>query len=194
MKTKPVQKQAPLIQRIASGDRQAFDELVLTYQQRIINLAYRLLGDAAAAQDIAQDVFVQAYQNAGKFRGEASEFTWLYRITVNLASNYRRKRKWEKLFSVIDPEKMDFWRQDSRQQPDNQLEQTEQNRIIRKAIAKLPEAQRTALILHRWEGLSYKEIAEVTGWTLSAVESKIHRAYENLGKILPDLLEKRKKK
>jgi len=189
MHTKSAGDDASVIAKIARGDKHAFDDLVLTYQQRIINLAFRLLGDADAAQDIAQDVFVRAYLGAKNFRGDSQVYTWLYRITVNLAANYRRKRKWEKLLSFFEPESKPAWPDTESSRPDTQLESKERKQILQKALARLPESQRTLLVLHRWEGLSYKEIAEVTGLSVAAVESRIHRGYKTLGKMLPKLLE-----
>ena len=189
MQTKSTGDDPSLVARLARGDMHAFDDLVLAYQQRIINLAFRLLGDADAAQDIAQDVFVRAYQGAKNFRGDSQVYTWLYRITVNLVSNYRRKRKWEKVLSLFEPESRPMWPAGESSRPDTRLESKERRQLVQRALSMLPESQRTVLVLHRWEGMSYKEIAKVTGLSLAAVESRIHRGYKMLGKILPKLLE-----
>lgn len=188
--TNEIQHPAELTSRMARGDMQAFGELVSAYQQQVLNLAYRLLGDATTAEDIAQDVFVRAYKSAGSFRGQSQLSTWLYRITVNLVLNYRRKRKWETLFAFAGAELRTGEWPASNNRPDREAEQREREDIIQRALRRLPDGQRIVLVLHRWEGYSYKEIAEITGQTVGAVESKIHRAYKRLAKILPQMLEK----
>jgi len=192
--TSPVQtttdEPTALRQRLAEGEAGAFEDLVRQYQDRIINLAYHLLADREAARDIAQDVFVRAFHGLKKFRGEAELFTWLYRITVNLSLNYRRKRKWERLFSFTEPADTDRWQTDESSRPDAMAERKEVHHLLQKALARLPEKQRALVLLQRWEGLSYKQIAEVTGLSLSAVESKLHRANKKLAVMLPELLER----
>lgn len=176
--------------QIASGDMRAFEELVLAHQQQVLNLAFRLLGDPVTAEDIAQDVFVKAWEAASSFRGDAEIGTWLYRITVNLVSNYWRKRKWERLLPFGEKEEHWKFTADAADRPDLIAEKNEQQEIIHQALLKLPEEQRLPLVLHRWEGISYKEIAEITGSSLAAVESRIHRAKRKLAKILSQMLER----
>ena len=184
------QYESELIRRIKEGDSRAFDEMVLTYQERIVNLAYRLLGDADAAQDVAQDAFVKAFLHLDSFKAESSLFTWLYRITVNLAISRLRKRKWERLFSYFDPLSLRGWLAEWSKQPDAIVEKKEQHHLIHTALNRLPETQRTVLVLHRWEGLSHQEIARILNISVSAVESRIHRAYRTLSHILPKLLDR----
>ncbi len=179
-----LEKDVDLIAKIAAGDRQAFSQLVLQNQDRVVNLAFRILGDRAAAEDIAQDAFLRAYHSADRFRGGASVQTWLYRITVNLALKHLRKRKWERLFSFLEAEEINRWQTELNQRPDRLAETEEAKQLLHQAVLQLPEAQRTVLILHRWEGLSHKEIADIMGLSVSAVESRLHRAYKKLATIL----------
>jgi RNA polymerase sigma-70 factor (ECF subfamily) len=179
-----------LIQKIAAKDHGAFKALVDRYQALVINTCYNLLGNRQDAEDVAQEVFFQVYKSARKFRGEAKISTWLYRIAVNRSLNFIRDNKrfgWLKsLSSLLEGERQevaDVPASDS-DRPDIALEKKERNVIVQKAIDSLPENQRTAFVLHKYEGLSYQEIAKISKYSLSSVESLIHRAKLNLQKKL----------
>lgn len=179
-----------LIQRIIDKDHLAFKLLVDQYQHLVLNTCYNLLGNRQDAEDAAQEVFFQVYKSARKFRGEAKISTWLYRIAVNRSLNFMRDNKrfgWLKsLSSLLEGERQevaDVPASDSAR-PDVALEKKERNVIVQKAIDSLPEKQRTAFVLHKYDGLSYQEIAEISKYSLSSVESLIHRAKLNLQKQL----------
>jgi len=179
-----------LIEKIGAKDHDAFKALVDRYQALVINTCYNLLGNTQDAEDVAQEVFFQVYKSARKFRGEAKISTWLYRIAVNRSLNFMRDNKrfgWLKsLSSLLEGERQevaDVPASDSAR-PDVALEKKERNVIVQKAIDSLPEKQRTAFVLHKYEGLSYQEIAEISKHSLSSVESLIHRAKLNLQKKL----------
>jgi RNA polymerase sigma-70 factor (ECF subfamily) len=179
-----------LIQRIIDKDHLAFKLLVDQYQHLVLNTCYNLLGNRQDAEDAAQEVFFQVYKSAQKFRGEAKISTWLYRIAVNRSLNFIRDNKrfgWLKsLSSLLEGERQevaDVPASDSAR-PDVALEKKERNVIVQKAIDSLPEKQRTAFVLHKYDGLSYQEIAEISKYSLSSVESLIHRAKLNLQKQL----------
>lgn len=165
------------IQQLKEGDEKAFRQLVDEQGPMIFNTCYRYLQDADDASDIAQDVFVEAYRSLSHFRSEANITTWLYRIAVNKSLNFLKKHKRRTLTDDI------------RKYADNHMiqndasfdsENEERKQILASAIEKLPENQKTAFTLHKMEDKSYKEIAAMTGNSLSAVESLIHRAKKNL--------------
>lgn len=172
-----------MIEAILKGDQKAFKLLVDTYQLMVVNTCYAFVHDRDEAEDIAQDVFVQVFESLGKFRFESKLSTWLYRIAVNRSINHCKSPRGRAI--KID---IDSWKQQevaqSVEMPQQQiLEEQEQIELLHKAIDKLPENQRTALILNKYEELSYKEIADVMGVSLSSVESLIFRAKNNLEKI-----------
>ncbi len=179
-----------LIEKIAAKDHSAFKALVDRYQALVINTCYNLLGNRQDAEDIAQEVFFQVYKSAEKFRQEAKISTWLYRIAVNRSLNFVRDNKqfrWLKSLSSLsenDREVVTEVLASNSDRPDVALEKKERNAKVQKAIDSLPEKQRVAFVLHKYEGLSYEEIAEILQRSLSSVESLIHRAKSNLQRKL----------
>jgi len=179
-----------LIEKIAAKDHSAFKALVDRYQALVINTCYNLLGNRQDAEDIAQEVFFQVYKSAEKFRQEAKISTWLYRIAVNRSLNFVRDNKqfrWLKSLSSLsenDREVVTEVLASNSDRPDVALEKKERNAKVQKAIDSLPEKQRVAFVLHKYEGLSYEEIAEILQRSLSSVESLINRAKSNLQRKL----------
>ncbi len=177
---------AALMLRVKQGDAAAFTQLVEKYKQPIMNLVWRTLRDETEAEDITQSVFVQAWKSAPRYQATAKFSTWLYTIARNLCLNEFRRR------SRHPTESLDQTRDDSEDQPLFQVEdkrirgaqdemlQGELEHKVYAAIGALPENQRIALALCRQEELSYEEIAEVLGCSLSATKSLIHRARETL--------------
>ena len=177
---------AALMLRVKQGDAAAFTQLVEKYKQPIMNLVWRTVRDEAEAEDITQSVFVQAWKSAPRYQATAKFSTWLYTIARNLCLNEFRRR------SRHPTESLDQTRDDSEDQPLFQVEdkrirgaqdemlQGELEHKVDAAIGALPENQRIALALCRQEELSYEEIAEVLGCSLSATKSLIHRARETL--------------
>ena len=176
-----------------------FDEVIDRYYDRVLNLAFRLMGDREEAHDLVQEVFLHAYQAYDRFRGEAEVFTWLYRITVNLAKNrYKqlqreREHRWELLPDELDEEDDEaepFEGEDIKMSPERMWEQKELAEAIQKAIDELPEDQRVTLVLRDIEGLSYQEIARIQGCSVEAVKSRLFRARSTLRKKLRPFLER----
>ena len=177
---------AALMLRVKQGDAAAFTQLVEKYKQPIMNLVWRTLRDETEAEDITQSVFVQAWKSAPRYQATAKFSTWLYTIARNLCLNEFRRR------SRHPTESLDQTRDDSEDQPLFQVEdkrirgaqdemlQGELEHKVDAAIGALPENQRIALALCRQEELSYEEIAEVLGCSLSATKSLIHRGRETL--------------
>lgn len=166
--------------RVAAGDRAALAELVQRHHERVWRLAYRCARQREEAEDIAQDAFVRLWRAAGRYQPTARFTTWLYRIVINLCLDAKRRRGRQPLRLADAPEA-----QASEQQRDAMVED-EMVRRVRQAIDQLPERQRTALVLHRYQDLSHQQIAEATGWSVKAVESLLVRAYAALRQSLAD--------
>jgi len=185
-------KQIPseeLMARIAKGDNDAFEVLVNRHQTSILNLIYRFIGDRTQAKDLAQEVFIRVWQAAKTYKPEAKFTTWIYRIATNVCFNElksARRRRWfqfrrsnednegsiEKTFPDGSPNAEDL------------LLEKERSRQISDALQSLPENQRMALILKRYDDLSYAEISQIIGCSVSAVESLLVRAKRTLQKQL----------
>jgi RNA polymerase sigma-70 factor (ECF subfamily) len=179
-----------LIRKIATKDHAAFKALVDRHQGLVFNTCYHLLGNRQDAEDVAQEVFLQVYRSAKGYREEAKLSTWLYRIAVNRSLNFIRDNKWSRrlksLTSLLEDDReqvRDIPASDS-DRPDVALEEKERNSAIQKAINSLPAKRRAAFVLHKYEGLSYREIAEIMHRSLSSVELLIHRAKSNLQRRL----------
>ncbi|HDL00887.1 MAG TPA: RNA polymerase sigma factor [candidate division Zixibacteria bacterium] len=183
-------EESELIDKIKKDENAAFRTFYEIYKDMIYNVCYRILNDKQDAEDVTQDVFVKAIHSVHQFRGNATISTWLYQIAVNTSLNYFRRKKiikWLSLDFLMGKE--EYFLDNSKARPDLELEKTESEALIRYAIHSLPARQRTAIILQRYEGLSYREIAEIMKTSLSAVESLIHHAKDNLSKKILPLLE-----
>jgi RNA polymerase sigma-70 factor (ECF subfamily) len=185
---------AALMLRVKEGDSAAFAQLVEKYKRPVMNLAYRTVRDPTEAEDLAQNVFVQVYRSARRYKSSAKFSTWLFTIARNLCLNEIRRR------SRHPAESIDAPHPEHEDQPQVQFEdkktalptdlllQDELEQKIGEALAGLPENQRTAILLCRQEELSYEEIAEVLGCSLSATKSLIHRGRETLKQKLKPYL------
>lgn len=177
-----------LIQGLRDADESAFKYLVDTYQDRIFNTAIGIVQNAEDAEDVAQEVFIQVYRSIHSFKGESKLSTWLYRIATTRALDLLRSRKSKKRFGFMqrlfgdnnEPihEIPDY------HHPGLALDQKENAAKLFRAINQLPDNQKTAFTLHKLEDLSYMEIADVMKTSVPAVESLMHRAKQNLRKIL----------
>lgn len=165
---------AELMARLGRGDMTALEQLAQRHRSRILSLAYRLLGDWHRAEDVAQETFMRLGQAAHTYQPQAKFTTWLYRIVHNLSIDQQRRTGSTPLRSqAAQDEPQDAPASDS-------VEKRECARLVQEAVEGLPDRQRRVIVLHRYEGLSHPEISEVTGWSQSAVESLLVRAYENL--------------
>jgi len=175
-----------LAEKIEKGDTDAFRRLFESYKDLVYSISLRISGSREEAEDITQDVFIRIFDSIGKFRWEAKLSSWFYRITVNTCLKRERRRRLEKLVSLesLFGEEEDLLPASEEETPDRQVEQVETGRIVRQAIRRLPARQRTAIVLQRYEALSYEEIAQAMAISLYAVESLIHRAKENLAREL----------
>lgn len=171
---------------IRSGETPVFSELVEQWQNMVYNTAISIVQNEEDAEDITQDVFIKVYENMSGFRQEAQLSTWIYRITVNLALDFEKRKKRQKYGGLL--KKIFLVREDEEpvnfNHPGVQLDNKEKAAILFRALKKLPEKQRVAFTLHKVEGLSYKEVAEIMETTLFSVESLIGRAKTGLRKTL----------
>ena len=175
-----------LIRLVAAGDEASFARLVDRYQRAVFSTTRRYLGSSPDVEDLAQDVFASVWQNARRFEGRSKFSTWLYRIVVNRCLKHRRKHH-VALESLDEPNAEAPVPEPLTVEFNQRLEQERKSRIVNQAISELPERQRLALILTRFEGKSYEEAGEIMGVSLSAIESLILRAKENLAKRLEPL-------
>jgi RNA polymerase sigma-70 factor (ECF subfamily) len=174
-----------LLARLRAGDRRAFEELVRAQQHRVYGLALRMLGNAAEAQDVAQEVFIRAHRGLAEFRGDARLSTWLYTIASRLCLNRLAKSERQ----VIHPGDEALGRiADARPGPDEALERDELDEALRLAIAELPEERRVVVLLRDVEGLAYEEIAEILALPVGTVRSRLHRARLDLKEQLERFL------
>jgi len=174
---------AALVRSFQAGNKAAFDKLVLNHKDRIFNLCFRFLGDYQEANDSAQEVFVKAYRSLKRFRFESAFGTWLYRIAVNTCKNkvksldYRYAEKMVYLDNpgtVQDAHGLEI--SDETQSPLAELEKRERMELIQQAIESLPPAQKMVVILRDIQGLPYDDIADITGYGLGTVKSRLSRA------------------
>ncbi len=172
-----------LLQQLIAGDESAFRYLIEREQEHILRVCIGFLHNREDAEDIAQDVFIELIRSLENFRGEASISTWLYRIAVNKSLNFLQKRKRERLILSLQ-ELIGLKEPQSKQQPVQQLELKEQQLKISQAIDSLPENQRIAYTLVKYDDLSYQEVAEIMNISHSSVESLMFRAKSKLQKKL----------
>lgn len=181
---------ADLLKSLAGKDENAFRILVEKYQAMVYKACFHILNNYQDAEDVAQDTFVEAYLSIANFRGDAKISTWLYRIAINKSKNLLRKNRWQALMQRFDKylpgdKSVAFDTEDRSAHEDMHLyEKSEDQKVLWKAIENLPENQRIAFTLNKYDELSYQEIADVMQTSLSAVESLIHRAKLNLQKKL----------
>ena len=166
-----------LIKRFIDGDNSTFRLLVQRHQEKVRNIIYLTLSQSDVVDDLAQEVFITVHKNLKNFRFESQFTTWLYRITVNKCKDYLRKKNVRKIFVPI---------KEADEKPDyTSLAETDDiTKIVKEAIAKLPNKLRIPLLLKDIEGFSYQEIAETLNCEMGTVKSRIFRAREGLKKIL----------
>jgi RNA polymerase sigma-70 factor (ECF subfamily) len=188
-----------LVERVQGGDKRAFELLVTKYQRRIFRLLSRMIRDPAEIEDVAQEAFVKAYRALSNFRGESAFYTWLYRIAINTAKNHLvsqgRRVPTTTGNDIEDAEGFDdatLLREVAT--PDSMLQSRQVAEAVNRAIEKLPEELRTAIVLRELEGLSYEEIAETMACPIGTVRSRIFRAREAIANELRPLLDTSKDK
>ena len=169
-----------LMLRVKKGEIAAFNQILEKYQRPIINFIYRFVDSREEAEEITQEVFLRIYLARGRYRPKAKFSTYIYCIAKNLSLNALRKKR-PQITSLTQPVP------DSRLSPAEALKKEEMQALVRKALDSLPNPQKTAIILNRYNDLSYEEIGKIMNLSLPAVKSLIHRAKENLKERLAPL-------
>ena len=183
-----------LVKAFKAGDQSAFEDLVRRYQRQVANIIYLTLGNRDEVQDISQEVFVRVYRSIDKFEFDASFFSWIYRITVNLCIDELRRKKIKRALSLdfltegtLEREKKS---KDVLLASDGMLDD-EKREIILGALQKISQEHRQVIILREYEELTYSEIASYLGISIQAVKSRIFRAREDLRTLLNEYFEER---
>ncbi len=179
-----------LIEKSKQGDLAAFEQLIMDYQKKIVNLAYRMLGNMADAEDAAQDIFVRVFRSISGFNEKAAFSTWLYRIATNVCLDLLRRKKRQNeqnTISIHRGEENDEYElpiEDNGPSPYEQAKRSAAMEALENALKKLGEEQRLVVVLRDVNGLSYEEIAEITNCSLGTVKSRINRSRLMLRKLL----------
>lgn len=183
-----------LIERLKEGDEAAFKTIVEQWQDMVYNTILGIVQNETEAEDLAQDVFIKVFEKIGTFKGDSKFSTWLYRIATTTALDHLRSKKRKKRFGFL--QSLSGASGEEKEQipdfnhPGVSLDNKERAAVLFKAIEELPENQRIAYTLHKLEGLSYRDVSEVLNTTVSAVESLMSRANQNLRKQLEDYYNK----
>jgi RNA polymerase sigma-70 factor, ECF subfamily len=176
-----------VVRRVQAGDTEAFEVLVEKYKRKAFRLAYGVLRDQEEALDVAQEAFVKAFRSLPKFKGESAFYTWLFRITMNVALDRKRQRT-SRAKSLgtddVPPEEWERTAVATDASPDDEAASAERRARIGRALETLPEHHRSIIILSDIEGLSYREIAEVLAIPMGTVMSRLHNARKRLREVL----------
>ena len=182
-----------LVERVQSGDKKAFDLLVLKYQQRIMKVLSRYVRDPSEVQDLAQEAFIKAYRALPNFRGDSAFYTWLYRIAINTAKNFVVAQGRRPPNDDIEATEAEQYDGESALKdyasPERETLRDEIRETVFRAIEELPEDLKTAITLRELEGMSYEEIAEAMDCPIGTVRSRIFRAREAIDTQLRPLLD-----
>jgi len=189
-----VDSDADVMLRVKAGDDAAFEFLLQKYRRPMVSYMYRMCHNAAAAEDLAQEVFLRVYRSRGNYEPSAKFTTWLYRIATNLAVNHARDSRHDRpevTTSIDEPDQetglaLDL--PDSALTAEETILRRERMEAIRQRVQALPERQRTAVIMHKYQQMDYKEISQVLKLSESATKSLLFRAYETLRVQLKEFL------
>jgi RNA polymerase sigma-70 factor (ECF subfamily) len=185
---------ADIMLRVKAGDQSAFDYLVQKYRRPMVSFMYRTSRNAAAAEDLAQEVFLRVYRSRATYEASAKFTTWLYRIATNLAVNHARDTRHERPEVQVSLDEPDQETGTTFELPDGTLNaeqvilRRERMRAIREKVESLPEQQKLAVIMHKYQQMDYKQIAAVLKKSESATKSLLFRAYETLREQLKEFV------
>ena len=182
--------ESEFIKKLKNADEHVYRQMVQEFQDKVFNTCISLVKNAEDADDLTQEVFIEVFNSISKFREDSRLSTWIYRIAVNKSLEHLRRMKRKKRTGILS------WLNKENQElsqgaidfnhPGVLAENKEQSRVLFRSIEKLPESQRVAFTLHKLEGLSYDQIADIMQKSLSSIESLMHRAKTNLRKDLYD--------
>jgi RNA polymerase sigma-70 factor (ECF subfamily) len=185
---------ATIMLELRTGNMAGFDYLIQKYRKPIIHFMYRMVRNQAVAEELAQEVFLRVYRSRETYRAEARFSTWLYRIATNLGVNYARDTRHERAASTVYLDEVDSETGTTPDVPDStpgveaNLLRRERMNAIREHVMALPERQRMAVVMHKYEGMDYKQIGEVLKLSESATKSLLFRAYQTLRDKLKDFI------
>ena len=185
---------AEVMLRVKAGDQPAFNYLVQKYRRPLVSFMYRMARNAAVAEDLAQEVFLRVYRSRESYEASAKFTTWLYRIATNLAVNHARDTRHERpelMVSLDEPDEatgMTMDLADGEMTAEQAMVRRERLMGIRRKIEALPERQRLAVVMHKYQQMDYRQIAEVLELSESATKSLLFRAYETLREQLKELI------
>jgi len=172
-----------LIERHRYGDPQAFEDLYDRFNPMVYNLALRMAGEPADAADLSQEIFLRIYRHLGNFRGRSSLKTWVYRVALNCCRSRYRRQLWWRRDRISEPAVLESLA-DGRRGPEDRALAQDAGETVHHALRQLPANFREAVVLRDIEGLSYEEIAVVTGLRLGTVRSRIARGRDRLRLLL----------
>jgi RNA polymerase sigma-70 factor (ECF subfamily) len=185
---------ADVMLRVKHGDDAAFDYLVTKFRRPMLSFMYRMARNSSIAEELVQEVFLRVYRSRATYNAQAKFSTWLYRIATNLAVNHARDTKYEKPELAVNLDEPD---RETGQAPDladgaptaeQMLLRRERLAAIRQHVQSLPERQRLAVLMHKYQGMDYRQIADVLKLSESATKSLLFRAYETLREKLKDFI------
>jgi len=185
---------AEVMLRVKAGDQPAFNYLVQKYRRPLVSFMYRMARNAAVAEDLAQEVFLRVYRSRESYEASAKFTTWLYRIATNLAVNHARDTRHERpeiMVSLDEPDEatgMTMDLADGEMTAEQVMVRRERLMGIRRKIEALPERQRLAVVMHKYQQMDYRQIAEVLELSESATKSLLFRAYETLREQLKEFI------
>lgn len=179
-----------LIKKLNDEDAKAFEAFVLEYQGLVFNTCYSFLNHREDAEDVAQEVFIYAVKSIKTFRGDSTLSTWLYKLSMNKSLDFIRARKRQKrgsgLLRQMDNEEMSRLNVSDASHPHAKMEDEEKRQILYAAIDRLPDRQKQAVTLSKFEGLNQEQVAEIMDTTVSSVESLLVRGKKKLKELLLD--------
>ncbi len=178
------EEERALIDHVLDGETEQFEKLVKAHEKGVYNLALRMLGNEQDALDASQEAFFRAYRSLDRFRGDSKFSVWLYRVTGNVCLDMLRKAGRRRESSLTDEDGEDMPLPDERSDPQRELEKKELRRAVQRNLTKLEPGFRQALVLRDVNGLTYDEIARVTGLEAGTVKSRIFRARRKLAALL----------
>ena len=174
-----------LVKKSQLGDKSAFEELVKRHQELVFSLSFKLTGNRELANDVAQEAFIRAWKAIGKFRGDSTFGTWIYRITVNTAWTLRKKAKKHYSLNIEDTQEPVVV--DEKKDPELVAINSDLSLVLRKALNQIPLEQRIIVELKNIEGRSHKEIADYLDISVTAAKVRLHRAHQKLRNILEEI-------
>jgi RNA polymerase sigma-70 factor, ECF subfamily len=185
---------AEIMLKAKAGDNSAFEYLVQKYRRPMLNFMYRMVHNAGAAEDLAQEVFLRVYRSRETYEASAKFTTWLYRIATNLAVNYARDTRYQRPENTVSLDEQDeasgrsFDVPDATPTVEEMMVRRERQAAIRQRVQALPERQKLAVVMHKYQQMDYRQIAEVLKLSESATKSLLFRAYETLREQLKQFI------